>query len=200
METAFVLDTTSSLFLRWVWKQAQRYEGTRWHDGDKTFVIGHGSCGAWQGNPPAMWGPPTLMRWPVEGSHPGVSYAVQGGFVDCAFSFTCTPLAPERIQVTAQCVDYPEAVKILGELLADVARAYREAAPQLAAQGEGLAAARKRGPLGLHGGTLDRVREARSLVDAGEPKTTACRRAGVDPRTYDRYVDQFVDWEANLDE
>jgi hypothetical protein len=50
--------------------------------------------------------------------------------------------------------------------------------------------------LGLHGGTLDRVREARELVEQGLPKTTACKRVGIDPRTYDRYVDQFVDWES----
>jgi hypothetical protein len=42
--------------------------------------------------------------------------------------------------------------------------------------------------LGLHGGTLDRVREARGLIERGEKKTRACRRAGIDPRTYDRYA------------
>ena len=42
--------------------------------------------------------------------------------------------------------------------------------------------------LGSHGGTMDRVREARELIETGEHKTTACRRAGIDIRTYDRYV------------
>lgn len=46
---------------------------------------------------------------------------------------------------------------------------------------------------GIQGSTLDRVREARSLVKEGMPKTTACRRVGLDTRTYDRYVDLFMD-------
>lgn len=52
--------------------------------------------------------------------------------------------------------------------------------------------------LGLHGGTLDRVREAKELIDQGraKTKTEACKRVGIDKRTYDRYVDLFVDWGA----
>ena len=44
-------------------------------------------------------------------------------------------------------------------------------------------------PLGMHGGTLDRVQEVQQLVKRGTPKTEACRRVGIDPRTFDRYVD-----------
>mgnify|MGYP005857041221 CR=1 FL=1 len=52
---------------------------------------------------------------------------------------------------------------------------------------------------GTQGGTLDRAAEARSLIEAGVPKTKACKRAGIDVRTYDRYADLLVDWrdEAN---
>jgi len=42
--------------------------------------------------------------------------------------------------------------------------------------------------LGRHGGTMSRVEEAWALVQQGVPRTTACKRAGIDPRTYDRYV------------
>ena len=48
--------------------------------------------------------------------------------------------------------------------------------------------------LGAHGSTLDRVKEARGLVEAGMPKTKACKRAKIDTRTYDRYVEEFVNW------
>ena len=37
--------------------------------------------------------------------------------------------------------------------------------------------------------TLDRVREAQKLVKRGTPKTEACKRVRIDPRTFDRYVD-----------
>jgi hypothetical protein len=49
--------------------------------------------------------------------------------------------------------------------------------------------------LGTHGGTIDRVREARKLIEEGESKTKACRRVGIDPRTYDIYVEDIIDWE-----
>ena len=52
---------------------------------------------------------------------------------------------------------------------------------------------------GTQGGTLDRAAEARSLIEAGVPKTKACRRAGIDVRTYDRYVDLLVDWGDETD-
>jgi len=42
--------------------------------------------------------------------------------------------------------------------------------------------------LGMHGNTMSRVREAWGLVQQGVPRTTACKRSGIDPRTYDRYV------------
>lgn len=48
--------------------------------------------------------------------------------------------------------------------------------------------------LGTHGSTLDRVREARDYIEHGIPKTQACRRAGIDTRTYDRYADQVINW------
>ena len=47
---------------------------------------------------------------------------------------------------------------------------------------------------GAQGGTLDRAREARSLIEGGMSKTEACKRARIDVRTYDRYADGFVDW------
>jgi hypothetical protein len=50
--------------------------------------------------------------------------------------------------------------------------------------------------LGPHGGTLDRVLEARRLIELGEKKTNACKRVGIDIRTYDRYIDAALDWEA----
>ncbi len=53
---------------------------------------------------------------------------------------------------------------------------------------------KRRGPLGAHGNTLARIKDARKLVEAGVPKTEACRRAGVDTRTYDRYVEEILDW------
>lgn len=52
---------------------------------------------------------------------------------------------------------------------------------------------------GVQGSTLDRVAEARSLIEAGVPKTKACKRAGTDVRTYDRYAASFVDWEDEAD-
>lgn len=55
-------------------------------------------------------------------------------------------------------------------------------------------------PLGTYGGTLERVKDARALYEQGIPKTTACKRAHIDPRTYDRYVEEFIDWVANPDE
>lgn len=48
---------------------------------------------------------------------------------------------------------------------------------------------------GTHGSTLDRVREARGLVETGEGKTKACQRAGIDTRTYDRHVDGVIDFD-----
>jgi len=50
-------------------------------------------------------------------------------------------------------------------------------------------------PLGTQGGTMERVKTARDLVERGTKKTEACKRAHVDPRTYDRYVESYVDWE-----
>ncbi len=50
------------------------------------------------------------------------------------------------------------------------------------------------GRLGTQGGTLERVKEARGLVESGIPKTEACKRAHTDPRTYDRYVAEVMDW------
>ncbi len=67
---------------------------------------------------------------------------------------------------------------------------------QPASNGEALppASQKKRDKLGTQGGTLDRVREARELVESGVPKTTACKRARIDSRTYDRYVADFINW------
>jgi hypothetical protein len=49
-------------------------------------------------------------------------------------------------------------------------------------------------PHGTQGGTLDRAREARELIESGTLKTEACKRAHIDPRTYDRYAENFVNW------
>ena len=48
---------------------------------------------------------------------------------------------------------------------------------------------------GVQGSTMERVKEARALWEAGTPKTRACKRAGIDPRTYDRYVLDVIDVE-----
>ncbi len=50
---------------------------------------------------------------------------------------------------------------------------------------------------GVQGSTQERVAEARSLIEAGVPKTKACKRAGTDVRTYARYVEDLVDWGPN---
>jgi len=49
--------------------------------------------------------------------------------------------------------------------------------------------------LGRQGGTLERVKTARELFETGVPKTKACKRAHTDPRTYDRYAAEIIDWE-----
>ena len=45
--------------------------------------------------------------------------------------------------------------------------------------------------LGTQGGTLGRVQSAYDLIQSGVPKTRACKRAHIDPRTYDRYIPEF---------
>jgi hypothetical protein len=50
--------------------------------------------------------------------------------------------------------------------------------------------------LGPHGGTLARVLDARRLIEQGEKKTRACKKAGIDTRTYDRYLVEALDWET----
>ena len=50
----------------------------------------------------------------------------------------------------------------------------------------------KRKPYGAHGGTMDRVKEAHELIERGAHKTTACKRVGIDVRTYDRYIVEVV--------
>jgi len=52
-------------------------------------------------------------------------------------------------------------------------------------------------PLGTHGGTLARLKEARALIEHGMGMTKACRRAHLDTRTYHRYAVEVVDWEAD---
>ena len=48
--------------------------------------------------------------------------------------------------------------------------------------------------LGTQGGTLERVKEARRLItEDGLTKTAACKKAGTDPRTYDRYTVEVMD-------
>ncbi len=86
-------------------------------------------------------------------------------------------------------------VKYIRELVGELAdpKAAREWARENSSQA-------KRDRLGTHGGTMDRVREARELVEQGVPKTAACKRVGIDTRTYDRYVDQIIDWGAELEE
>lgn len=81
---------------------------------------------------------------------------------------------------------YPPLRPYLEHLVAEMPQVW-DASPRTPGRGKRA--------LGPHGGTLDRVREARTLMERGEPKTRACRRAGIDPRTFDRYAADVVDWE-----
>lgn len=54
-------------------------------------------------------------------------------------------------------------------------------------------------PHGTQGGTLDRVREAMELIRAGVGRIEACKRAHIDPRTYDRYALYLAAWGAEDD-
>jgi ACT domain-containing protein len=33
-------------------------------------------------------------------------------------------------------------------------------------------------------------------MEEGVPRTAACKRVGIDTRTYYRYADQLIDWES----
>ena len=61
-------------------------------------------------------------------------------------------------------------------------------------------AAKRCRKLGPQGGTLDRVKEARALIEQGETQKEACRRAGCDLRTYQRYAPEFANWEEEEQE
>jgi len=59
----------------------------------------------------------------------------------------------------------------------------------------------KSGGYGPHGDTMGRVRSARELVENEHlTKTEACKRAHTDTRTYDRYVEDVIDWSIEEDE
>ncbi|MBI2952887.1 MAG: hypothetical protein HYY30_01125 [Chloroflexi bacterium] len=124
---------------------------------------------------------------------------------DCgpAITFKWVLRDPEHItSVTAECC-FPPAKGYFIKLLAEISKTWPESKAAIdgylgadaASTEEGRETAK--GPeaasatntkYGAHGGTLDRVREAQELIDAGEFKTTACKRAGIDIRTFDRYV------------
>ncbi|MBM3187529.1 MAG: hypothetical protein FJZ90_02280 [Chloroflexi bacterium] len=99
-----------------------------------------------------------------------------------AFRVTPRTGAKMGITVQAQCnPKYPVLADYFREVLAEIAERWPEVD-------------KKAKSLGTQGGTMDRVKSARDLVEGGTPKTEACKRAHIDPRTYDRYVEQFVDW------
>lgn len=81
-------------------------------------------------------------------------------------------------------------------LLREFGQRYPEAKDAIApclTEDQDRAASRKR-PHGIQGSTLDRVKEVRSLMkEEGISKTKACKRVGIDTRTYDRYADLFMD-------
>jgi len=99
-------------------------------------------------------------------------------------SFRVTPRTGKKVSITvqAQCnPKFPVLADHFRAVLAGIAGRWPEAD-------------KKAKSLGTQGGTLERVKSARELVEGGTPKTEACRRAHIDPRTYDRYVEEFVDW------
>lgn len=115
-----------------------------------------------------------------------------------AITFDLVELASERLHVTAECTQ-TVVLPYFADLLRAISEIWPEAAQDvgrwLAAHGFDAPTSKTR-KLGLHGGTLDRVREAYGLIQGGEPKTRACKRVGIDPRTYDRHVDLVIDWET----
>lgn len=135
----------------------------------------------------------------AEGEPPPVFIAP---LADPAVSFEVVPLTPERIRVRAECI--PEVRGYFRGLLEEIKRRWpqeKEADVVGAKTGNGGAIKRRPGettrfPLrrGCHGDTLDRVREAHLLISQGIcRKTEACRRAGIDPRTYDKWVERVVE-------
>lgn len=117
------------------------------------------------------------------------------------------PLASERLQVTARC-SLPLLLPLFWRLLGDIALAWPEAKGPILAyfrargvveEAEATESHKAKRTFGPHGGTLDRVKEARELMEKGIPKTKACKRAGIDPRTYDRYLVYIIDWEEEAE-
>jgi hypothetical protein len=85
------------------------------------------------------------------------------------------------------------------ELLEESARPWLDVA--IAKLEEDAQGAKRKQPRGAHGDTLSRVKEVRDLMESGGiKKTAACKRVGIDPRTYDKYVWDLVDWKAEDDE
>jgi len=100
--------------------------------------------------------------------------------------------------VEPSALDYQRAVARLGWI--EPAEEYSQA-EEPATSGnrlESLTPRDKGAPRGTQGGTLDRVREARELIEREHlPKTTACKRVGIDPRTYDKHCDLVINWNSD---
>lgn len=108
--------------------------------------------------------------------------------------FVICPLTDSRIEVNARCGHKLLVGSFLRLLEAinerwpspSLMKLLEPEADSDANNQERQVAARK---YGTHGGTQDRVQEARRLIDdEREFKTRACKRVGIDIRTYDRYV------------
>lgn len=178
LQARFTLNTTRDIFFAWLRQYYLLWHGEHPEPRDGTVC------------------PEEAIRYSdSELSMEGYIYATDT-FSVCftIFAFVAVPLAPERCEVTAFCRFRP-AEALFDELLQDIVARWPEAAPPAAPNAE----AKPKRKLGPHGGTLDRVREARELWQGGVPKTTACKRAGIDPRTYDRYADDVIDWECDTD-
>lgn len=137
-----------------------------------------------------------VIEWPTY--YEGKSEAVWT--VPPAIRFEVQELATERVQVVAECTQDVVEPYFAG-LLRAIAQTWPEATENvnrwLSETGlEPIRGKRAGRTQGLHGGTLARVKEAYDLVQGGEPKTRACRRVGIDPRTYDRYVEEVIDWNS----
>lgn len=116
-------------------------------------------------------------RWPGDGS--------------LAVRFEVCPVTHESCEV----VSYydSEFLAEIDEVAVEAGRRWRSTADS-STQGQPAPPVRfgrraERVKYGSHGGTMDRVTEAWGLIDSQKcKKTEACRRVGIDPRTFDRYV------------
>lgn len=111
--------------------------------------------------------------------------------LECCATFELLELAPGSCRVVARWLGGPEHEywPVYDNLLAELRETFGGAAAE-----SGRTTER---PVGPQGGTMERVKEARELVEGGMSKTEACRRARTDTRTYDRYVAELVDWDAH---